>query len=263
MRTVRSALIVILTVLMAGFLAAAPASAGGPTSVLVVESDTRSAASLYYTDADYEGLASLVGAAGPSGIVGEVDRSGTTHEFGSGVTLTWLIHDVAVWRVDRIFLEAKGGPWISTQLVMNDSGSVYDSPVTWHTAADGPKLSALLDRVGIGAGSGASVGGDAAAVTDGEAPAPAAPPQPEASQPADTGSTGTNGLLWGLSGLALGAALTLAAVRLLQASGRVTARAVAPAPAVQDSFDQVSPGEPEDARDWSIPDELSSTSRRN
>ena len=256
------AALTVLAVLVMSVLVAGPAAAGGPTSVLVVESDTRTAASLYYTDADYESLAGLVGAASPSGIVGEVDRSGATHEFGSGVTLTWLIHDVAVWRVDRIFVEAKGGPWISTQLVMNDSGSVYDSPVTWHTAADGPKLTALLDRVGIGAGSGASVGGDAAAVTGGDAPAPAAPPQPEASQPADTGSNGAGGLLWGLSGLALGAALALAAVRLLPISRAVPAGAVTPSPAVDDAFDLAPPVEPEDARDWSIPDELSSTSRR-
>ena len=34
--------------------------------------------------------------------------------------MTWLIHDVAVWRVDRVYLGDEGGPWIATQSDMND-----------------------------------------------------------------------------------------------------------------------------------------------
>src|SRR5687767_15865093 len=113
MRRVRAAIVVVALSVMSVAFAAVPASAGGPTSVLVVEPDTRAAASLYYTDAEYQALAGLVGAASESGIVGEVDRSGGAHEFRSGITMTWLLHDVAVWRVDRVYLTAKGGPWIS------------------------------------------------------------------------------------------------------------------------------------------------------
>ena len=260
MRPFRAALTV-LTALLMSLVVAGPASAGGPTSVLLVEPDTRNAASLYYVDADYQALAGLVGADKGSGVAGTVDRSGSTHEFGSGITLTWLIHDVAVWRVDRVFVEAKGGPWIATQSDIDDAGiSVFDSPVVWHTAADGPALTALLEQVGFGPAA-KPVGGNGSAVSAGNAPAPAAEPQPNASP--DTGSTGVGAWLWGLSGLALGAALTLAAVRLLPASRHVTAEAENPAPAFADAFDLVPPVEPEDARDWSIPDELSSTSRRN
>ena len=37
-------------------------------------------------------------------------RASGSHEEGAGVTLTWLIHDVQVWRVDRVYLGAEGGP---------------------------------------------------------------------------------------------------------------------------------------------------------
>ena len=259
MRPFRAALTV-LTVLLMSLVLAGPASAGGPTSVLLVEPDTRTAASLYYIDADYQALVGLVGANGQSGVPGRVDRSGASHEFGSGITMTWLVHDVAVWRVDRVFLEAKGGPWIATQLVMNDSGSVYDSPVVWHAAADGSKLTALLERVGFGPAAKA-VGGDGTAVSAGNAPAPAADPRPAASEPAGTGGKGTGGWVWGLSGLALGVALTMVALRLRPTSRSATVGAVAPPPATDDDFDLEPPVESEDARDWSIPDELSSTSR--
>ena len=35
---------------------------------------------------------------------------------GPGITVTWLVHDVEPWRVDRIYLGGKDGPWISTQV---------------------------------------------------------------------------------------------------------------------------------------------------
>ena len=74
-----------------------------------------STASLYYTDPEYDELADLVGVAEPSGTFGGTE-SGSGHEFGPGVTVTWLVHDVEPWRVDRIYLGGKDGPWISTQV---------------------------------------------------------------------------------------------------------------------------------------------------
>ena len=260
MRPFRAALTV-LTVLLMSLVVAGPASAGGPTSVLVVEPFTRTAASLYYPDADYQTLAGLVGANGESGVAGRVDRSGANHELGSGITLTWLVHDVAVWRVDRIYAEAKGGPWIATQLVMNDSGSVYDSPVVWHTATAGKALTTLLQRLGFGPDAKPAGADSGTGVAEGRVPASAAPERPAASQPADTGGQGTAGLAWGLAGLALGVALTVAAVRLLPTSRPATVRPMTPTPAADGPLDPSPPVQSEDERDWSIPDELSSTSR--
>ncbi len=264
MRRCRAALTA-LTVVLMSVLVAGPASAGGPTSVLIVEPDTRVATSRLYTDAEYGALASLVGVNDESGLVGEVDKTGREHQMGSMVTLTWLIHDVTVWRADRIFLEAAGGPWISTQLVRNDVGHVSNSPVTWHTAADGPELTALLGRMGFGpeaeaaAGSaprdssltcttggagqrgGCDPGGDGTAAATGKAVAPAPQPAQETSRPASAAPT-WGGWAWGLAGLALGLAHALAAPRVLS---------------------RARPSAPDDGLPWTPADELSwSGSRR-
>ena len=114
MRPFRALLSVALVALTAASVAG-PASAGGVQSVLLVEPGTRNAASLYrHLDADYERLGRLVGA-NKAGGGGTVDHSGMRHAFGPEITLMWLMSDVMVIRVDRIFLEAPGGPWISTR----------------------------------------------------------------------------------------------------------------------------------------------------
>jgi hypothetical protein len=218
MRRTRAALTALIVVMMS-VLVAGPASAGGPTSGLLVHSDTSKAASLYYSDADYTTLSELVGANSQRGLSGKVDTSGS-HAFGSAVTLTWLIHDVAVWRVDRIYLDAEGGPWVSTQLVMNDSGNVYDSPSVWHTVTDAGALRGLFERVGLGFGSTAS-GADAGAVPVPayRAVTPAPEPAQETSRPASPAPT-WGGWAWGLAGLALGLALALAGPRVLSRARR-------------------------------------------
>jgi hypothetical protein len=192
---------------------AAPASAGGPTSALLVVPGAGSTASLYTGDPDYEALARLVGAFDDDGAAGRVDRSGAGHETGAGVTVTWLIHDVQVWRVDRIYLDAAGGPWVSTQAVMGDAGSVWDSPVVWHTASDGPQLTALLDRLGLVSAGGAGSGNVTGSTRDTGGTAPVSPPASE--RPADTGSSPA-AWTWGLAGLVVGAAVALAATRLVR-----------------------------------------------
>src|SRR6187200_965098 len=91
-------------------LAAAPAAAGGPTSALLSIPGAGSTASLYYTDPEYDQLADLVGVSQPSGTF---DTELGTHVSGPGITITWLIHDVDTWRVDRVYLGGENGPWIS------------------------------------------------------------------------------------------------------------------------------------------------------
>ena len=227
MRRRRAALVVLMIVLIS-LLVAGPASAGGPTSVLLVEPGTGRTASLYTGDADYEALAELVGAFDSPGVAGTSDPSGTSHEVGTVVTLTWLIHDVQVWRVDRIYLDAKGGTWISTQSDVSGSGTIWDIPPVWHTAASGKELAALLDRLGVGPD---PRGGGNAAVTGGSTVGRGSgtvivPPATTAAavlktptiRPADAGTPGPVGLGWGLAGLLLGVALTVAGMRLFPSS---------------------------------------------
>lgn len=236
----RAVLVVLVTVLAIPLLAG-PASAGGPTSALLVVPGVGRTASLYTTDPAYASLADLVGAFRDDGAAGRVDRSGASHESGTGVTVTWLIHDVQVWRVDRIYLGAPGGPWISTQVAIGENGAIWDSPVAWHTATRGKELTLLLDGLGLLDGSAA---GDSA-----PQPTTAAVPQPVSDPPADDRSAGTAGVLWGLGGLAVGLAVALLALRVRLRFGRTAG------PPVESALlDNPGAG-------WGSPDELATPSR--
>jgi hypothetical protein len=234
MRRVRAALTALFLALLSVF-AAGPASAGGPTSALLVWPDSGRTASLYASDDDYTELARLVGALEPDGYAGEVSSTGAGHDSGPMVTVTWLIHDVQVWRVDRIFPLAKGGPWVATQVEVGGSGDLLGSPVVWHTAADGPATTALLDRLGLGTGSAAPAGSGPARA--GAAPEPADRPRGQRAAPA---SSGWPGWAWGLGGLAVGAGLAVMAARV---ASRRRDRAT------------------DDLPPWPVADELSSSAR--
>ena len=132
----------------ASLMLSVPASAGGPTSALLSVPGEGKTASLYYTDPEYVALADLVGIDSETG-TGKVDQSGLGHDNGPGVTVTWLIHDVTPWRVDHIYLNGEGAPWIATQ-VSGESGMTWDSPVVWHQPASAAELVALLDKLGVG-----------------------------------------------------------------------------------------------------------------
>lgn len=181
---------------------AAPASAGGPTSAILSVPGEGKTASLYYTDEEYAALARLIGAEG-LGVPGSTDDSGQSHESGAGVTVTWLIHDVEPWRVDRIYPNAEGGPWVATQVTDSETGSIWDSPVVWHQPTSGKELSMLLDQLLEG-----KAAAPAPSVPDTEPPA-AAP----AAAPAASAAT-VSGAWWALGGLAGGVLLTLGFVRL-------------------------------------------------
>ena len=262
MRRCRAA-VAVLTVALMSLLVAGPASAGGPTSVLMVEQDTGTSAALVYSDPDYETLATLVGANQGTLVRGTEDRSGATHDSGSGITLTWMAHDVTVWRVDHVFLEAKGGPWIASQFSIDGSQSFWDSPVVWHAVSDGAPLKALLERAGFGAGATAGADSDGAAVSAGNGSVqpvqPVTPTQPsyQASQP--TASTATwSGWVWGLAGLALGAALAAAASVLVPRARRPTTDpATAELTDDEMAASQAEQTGPDEGSAWTAADELS------
>jgi hypothetical protein len=202
------------TLLSAISLGAAPATAGGPTSALLSIPGAGSTASLYYTDPEYDELANLVGMAEPTGTFGGKETGG--HEFGAGVTVTWLVHDVEPWRVDRIYLGGKDGPWISTQVSDFSGGTIWDSPVLWHRPANAARLAGLLDGLGLGTAASKDPGFDGVAgapepeSTNSKATPPAAAdPEPAAADE----STWLGRAGWALGGLLGGALLTLAWTR--------------------------------------------------
>ncbi len=207
--------------LAAVVLAAAPADAGGPTSVLLSVPGAESTTSLYYTDPQYDELADLVGVSQPDGTFADSsdgqssDSQGSaaapSGQRGAGVTLTWLIHDVEPWRVDRIVL-AKDGPWISTQL-WTGSGSLAQSPVVSHRPADPAGLVDLLDRLGLDTKAAQEPGfeGVAGAPVPDEPTAsePASATEPTAAAPRPEESSWAAGVRWALAGLAVGVLITL------------------------------------------------------
>lgn len=203
MSTIR-ALIAAAVCIVAGVLSsAAPASAGGPTSAILSVPGEGKTASIYYTEPEYDQLGELLGTTDSSAVSGEVDSSGASHESGPGVTVTWLIHDVDPWRIDRIYLDAEGGPWVATQTLMGGSGTIWDQPVVWHQPTSGKELSALLDRL---------LPGNATAPVPSQSAAAVAAPETPVAEPAEAADQ-VSGLWWGLGGLAAGVLLTLGWLR--------------------------------------------------
>ena len=139
----RRILLVLLTILLGltGWAGAAgSAYAGGPTSVLLVNTGRARVHALYVTDAAYDRLAAAVG---------ETDGASTPPRVAEGlkdeVKLTWLIHDVTVWRLDRVVLTRNDGIWIETALTLpedNHTGRL-------HRAHDDQTLTALFSAFGL------------------------------------------------------------------------------------------------------------------
>lgn len=209
MNRIRTALVVAALVVVS-LTSSGPATAGGPTSALLSVPGQGRTASLYYTDPEYDALSRRLGITDGSG-TGEADRSGVGHASGPGVTVTWLIHDVDPWRVDRIYPDGKGAVWVATQ-VAGESGSIWNSPVAWHRPDAGRAILRLLDRLGVG---------EAARATDdftGVAGEPVPPPagtEPVADESAaPTEPSSADRLSWALAGLVGGVLATLAGVRL-------------------------------------------------
>jgi hypothetical protein len=192
-----------------------PATAGGPTSVLLSVPGEGRMAALYYTDAQYDALNRLVGVVdtreGQSGPL-------QSHETGQVVTLTWLIHDVQVWRVDRVMVGGGGAPWVETREVL-DAGAVWDAPPVWHQADR--RLTALLARVLPERGSATS--GVAASPLDLAAEAPLTDAAPPADASTDEAASALRGgassgspltaLTWAAAGVLVGGVLTSGLLR--------------------------------------------------
>jgi len=202
MRTVRflvTRLIAVLAGVVTLVLAApATAGAGGPTSVLLASPYADAATGLYYSDADYDRLQSLLG--GPD------LPAGTTRPAAAAaspyVTATWLIHDVSIWRIDRIFLIG-GDVWVVSEMsgasgpLTADGmypGETGTAAATWHRPSDPAALTALLTAHGLIPGS-ARTGSAGAPLTDAPVDRTGAPSSPS--------PTATSWLV-GLGGLAAG-----------------------------------------------------------
>jgi hypothetical protein len=224
------------------------AQAGGPTSALLVSPGAERSAAVYYSDAEYQRLTTLLGGDSPGR-----DPAASTGPPAGGdyITVTWLIHDVSVWRIDRIFLGAADGPWIVTQLVVDQAaGGMYpgeagDDSAVLHRSPDPAALQDLLASLGLAGPATGRAAGAAASIE----PAQVESAQVERAQveSAQVAARSGSAWWWALAGLAAGVVLTALAVRFLPAARtRLTERTmaertVADQPAVDDGLVQMTP----------------------
>lgn len=203
---------------LAGVLAAAlgltlwgagSASAGGPTSVLIVSPESTETASLYHSDKEYGQLQRLLGEPG----AGSADKPPEADLItGPQINVTWMLHDVTPWRVDRVYPAADSeAVWIHTAANLDASTNG-----TWHRAEQPAGLRGLLENLGV---MGEASDGDYSVEyppawdmygTDTEkAEAEATEPTPAAAPAQRPGSGDGADWWWALPGLAAGAVLAL------------------------------------------------------
>ncbi|MDQ0941270.1 hypothetical protein [Streptomyces sp. V1I1] len=199
----------LVTVLALTWVLAPGAVAGGPTSVLITSPESSETASLYYSDTDYTALLNLLGD-GPT--KGQTDRPPSLDMAVDArqINVTWMVHDVQPWRVDRVYPRDRAGAvWIHTAREM-ESQRGY-----WHQARQPAGLSGLFKKLGL---MGKKSGGagvaeyppawdDGQAQDQGQSQQEAEPATAPAAAPASDGTT--TGWWWAIPGLAAGAALTL------------------------------------------------------
>ncbi|KOU62838.1 hypothetical protein ADK57_23925 [Streptomyces sp. MMG1533] len=121
---------------------ASSASAGGPTSVLVVSPQSTETASLYYSDEEYGELEQLLGAAA----TGLRDKPPEASLMATRqINVTWMAHDVSPWRLERVFPRTDADEvWIHTTTNLSESVNGY-----WHQAQNPGQLRALLKDLGV------------------------------------------------------------------------------------------------------------------
>jgi hypothetical protein len=204
----RTVLLIVLGIAGVGVL---PAHAGGPTSVLLSRPDSGKVVATGYEDKTYTELQELLDTE-PNG-----PDDGLEHSSGTFVRATWMIHDMTPWRLDVIYPDAPGGPWIATTQSDLSTGELPDKPV-WHRAADDVKLVKLLVDLGLlhGKGHDDAVGGPTLL--------PAAPQTPAEVAAVDDTPTTTVlkteqkpllGWRWSVPGFLAGAAAAYLLIRLL------------------------------------------------
>ncbi|MFD3311020.1 hypothetical protein [Streptomyces sp. NPDC058656] len=193
-------------------MCAPTAAAGGPTSVLVVSPESGQSAALYASKEEYGELQRLLGAS----------DSGTREEppglgVGSGrqINVTWMLHDVSPWRVDRVYPETPRTKdvWIHTAANVPESMNGH-----WHRAEQPAAVRALLKKLGVlGESSGEGAGAIYPApweTTEDAAAAPAPEPGSTERSGAATDASATapddgTDWWWAIPGLVTGAVLAL------------------------------------------------------
>ncbi|MGW7085657.1 hypothetical protein ACWGH2_19495 [Streptomyces sp. NPDC054871] len=179
-------------------LGAPQAVAGGSTSVLVVSPISGESAALTIEDGDYrrleQGLGELRAERGsrerPPGLdIGQGSRQ---------LNVTWMVHDVKPWRVDRVYPVTPDAGKDTADVWVHTSTELDSMKGYWHKAKDPARLTKLFDKLGV-------MGPEEDGGRQGMAPAPASGRTDGASGDGTSGDGGTD-WWWAIPGAAAGAA---------------------------------------------------------
>ena len=75
----------------------------------MVNPSPHQARAAYVSDSVYTALAAGVG----EDQTGAAEPPATVTDGAEEVRLTWLIHDVQIWRIDRVYLTTDDGVWVN------------------------------------------------------------------------------------------------------------------------------------------------------
>jgi hypothetical protein len=125
--------------------ATSTAFAGGPTSVLMTNPESGRATALHIADSNYDRLYATVG----EEVMGDLQPPSGLSSGGEEVRLTWLIHDMRIWRIDRVHLTRDDGIWLETVTELTGKGDPLAQPTRWHRAENDQLLTALLANAGL------------------------------------------------------------------------------------------------------------------
>ena len=127
--------------------------AGGPTSVIMVNPGSGAAAALHTSDPRYERLVEAVHAYYPP--TGQTARpAGVTDCSSCEIRLTWLIHDMQIWRIDRVHLTPDDGIWLESVSDETGGADPFEQTGTWQRPHDPTALLTLLRTTGVAASTG-------------------------------------------------------------------------------------------------------------
>ncbi|MGW6534098.1 hypothetical protein [Streptomyces venezuelae] len=152
-------------------LTAPQATAGGPTSVLLVSPESTESASLYYSDEEYAELESRLAPAASGRKAGEEPPGLDVARGSRQINVTWMAHDVMPWRFDRVYAPLSGKKkdadvWVHRSTEMESLNGA------WHRAEEPQRVLSLFEELGL-LGKASDRGGPGIAPQSQVAPEPA------------------------------------------------------------------------------------------
>lgn len=194
-----------LGVTAALMVAGAPqAVAGGPTSVLLVSPESTESASLYYTDGEYSDLESWLEPPTSGGKPSEDPPGLGVGVQSRQINVTWMVHDVTPWRVDRVYAplsdkegDKRDGGRKDMDVWVHRSTETESLTGDWHRAKEPERLVSLFKELGL-MGKASDRGTSGIAPGSETVPEPSAPEKSAGEQKAAAGGggPGTTGSEW-------------------------------------------------------------------